>query len=392
MKALLLIDQLGAIGGSEVSTVLLAAALADGGNEVVVAAPCGSARMCYTHVLNAHGVALAHELVDLPGRLDGKDTDAALWHSAYIQNVKDFVATLDGIIDRFHPDIVHANGVSRGLIEWLRYGRAREATPVVAQVDVPVKPPWVHTECVTFESLAEIDALIASCTECAEVLRERFDGPIHVIPNITSLHPVSRPLPRGSISLGCVSRLAPMKGVEFAISAIAALRDDGVAATLSIYGDGPDVDRLRDLRDALGLSGRVSFDGVVEPFCGITKLIERHHIFLAPSLGESFGMTMVEMLAYGRPTICSRVGIGKDISFSPLGECVVQPGRSDLIAAAVSVLACERARLERLSTAAHAWWVDRFSTKAVLPQVLNLYAQTAEASSTFRIHPQGLYQ
>ena len=108
-----------------------------------------------------------------------------------------------------------------------------------------------------------------------------------------------------------VGRIQPLKGLDVAVAALAAL--DRTDAELVVVGgasgvEGPgEVDRIRDLVADLGVSRQVRF---VEP--------QPHHLLstwyraadvvLVPSRSESFGLVALEAAACGRPVVAASVG------------------------------------------------------------------------------------
>lgn len=106
-----------------------------------------------------------------------------------------------------------------------------------------------------------------------------------------------------------VGRLSPRKGPDVAVRALGLLRDQGLAARLSLLGNVyPGYEwfeaELRELVARLGLDDQVDFlgfDATVWPH------LAQADIALVPSVGEeSFGNTAVEALLAARPLVVSR--------------------------------------------------------------------------------------
>lgn len=108
-----------------------------------------------------------------------------------------------------------------------------------------------------------------------------------------------------------VGRIQPLKGVDVAVRALAAL--DRADATLVVVGGasgrdgGAEVDRVHKLAAELGVANRIRF---VEP--------QPHHLLstyyraadvcLVPSRSESFGLVALEAAACGTPVVAAAVG------------------------------------------------------------------------------------
>lgn len=161
------------------------------------------------------------------------------------------------------------------------------------------------------ESLTRASGLIAISRANEFILRERWDwqGRIDVIMNplrgpIAEAALVDKARSSDRIILGCASRLISKKGIASAVHAVKILKDRGRNAQLRIAGDGPEADVLRKIADDLNLGDRVVLLGaqhdMVEFYNGIDVMI-------APSLREPFGLTPLESLAMGVPTILSAV-------------------------------------------------------------------------------------
>jgi D-inositol-3-phosphate glycosyltransferase len=113
-----------------------------------------------------------------------------------------------------------------------------------------------------------------------------------------------------------VGRLAPIKGVETLLRALAAARADGLGGAdvrLVVVGGAKDErwdgerGALRELAATLGVARWVDFRGP-QPQAALPDYYAAADLCVMPSLYESFGMVALEAMACGSAVIASRVG------------------------------------------------------------------------------------
>lgn len=108
----------------------------------------------------------------------------------------------------------------------------------------------------------------------------------------------------GLCHLGIVGRVTPVKGIEYALRALAS-PEVPAAVRLSIIGDGPAAPSLRREAAALGLGERVRFLGFRD---NIYDYLAHLDALLMPSLHEGLPYVLLEAMSLGVPVIASRVG------------------------------------------------------------------------------------
>ncbi|MBO5518754.1 MAG: glycosyltransferase, partial [Candidatus Methanomethylophilus sp.] len=99
-----------------------------------------------------------------------------------------------------------------------------------------------------------------------------------------------------ALSLG---RLVRTKGLDYLIEA---MKD--VDHKLILCGKGPDEKRLRNLIAKYGVSDRVEMKGYVSEE-EKSRLMGECRFFVMPSIHESLGLAAEELMAHGRPIVCS---------------------------------------------------------------------------------------
>ena len=104
--------------------------------------------------------------------------------------------------------------------------------------------------------------------------------------------------------VGLVANVRPVKRVDDAVKAFAAIANDHQSAQLRVIGGG-DPTALRALADDLGVTGRVVFTGrVAQP----ANEIAQFSMGLLTSESEGFSNAIMEYMVAGKPVICTDTG------------------------------------------------------------------------------------
>lgn len=139
--------------------------------------------------------------------------------------------------------------------------------------------------------------------------------------------------PTGKILL-FVGGLVPIKSISTLIEALALLcRSDG-ALSLVIVGAGPEALILQEQASRLLLSDKVLFVGTL-PHDKIPDWMNACDVFVLPSRYESFGCTLMEALACGKPVVATSVGGPTEFLRDGEHGRLVEPGNPIQIAAAI---------------------------------------------------------
>ncbi|MEP6502278.1 MAG: glycosyltransferase family 4 protein, partial [Betaproteobacteria bacterium] len=105
-----------------------------------------------------------------------------------------------------------------------------------------------------------------------------------------------------------VGRLVSDKGVDRLVEALRLLADRGVRAGLTLVGDGPEVQALRQQAGAAGLADSIRFVGW-QVGAELVATLNRHRVLVVPSVWEEpFGVVVLEGLACGCVPLVTRSG------------------------------------------------------------------------------------
>lgn len=197
--------------------------------------------------------------------------------------------------------------------------------------------------------------------------------------DIPDVAPAFAPMPASDQSrppaLLFLSRLHSVKGLPVLLEALALLRDQGHACTLTVAGDG-DADyraRLTAQVQGLGLETRVRFLGFVGGEDKARAFAEAD-IFVLPSFQESFGLAAVEAMGHGLPVVVSdQVPLGAEILARRAGEVAAVGSPKALAEALVRLFEPER-RKEAAGNA-RALAQDSYGRGAMRQALAAMYAE-----------------
>ncbi len=110
-----------------------------------------------------------------------------------------------------------------------------------------------------------------------------------------------------TLTIGVVSRLERIKGMDLVIPAFARLREQGVECRLLIVGDGSLRAEMEARARAAGLVEKVEWRGS-QPQEALPALYDQMDVFWMPSRSEGFGLSALEAMSRGCVVVAARVG------------------------------------------------------------------------------------
>jgi glycosyltransferase involved in cell wall biosynthesis len=183
-----------------------------------------------------------------------------------------------------------------------------------------------------------------------------------------------------SLEVLCVARLVRLKGHAVLLRALARLRAAGVAARVTLVGDGPSRGALERLAAQLGVADAVTFAGAVGQD-EIAAWYAAADVFCLPSFAEGLPVVLMEAMAMGLPVVASRITGVPELVEHERGGLLVTPGRSDELADALARLAADRALCARLGFAARAAVLARHDVDREAELLHGILARTIAAAA-----------
>jgi glycosyltransferase involved in cell wall biosynthesis len=190
--------------------------------------------------------------------------------------------------------------------------------------------------------------------------------------------PVTVPAP-GALRVGFAGRLIPGKGADVLIRAVAALRERH-PVTLAVAGDGPARASLQALAAELGLPDAVDFPGMVADLRGFWAGCDVA-AFPSDTFTDSFGMSALEAMACAKPVVGTRSGGLPELVLDGATGALVAPGDPRALAAALLRYVESPALIAEHGAAARSRAQEQFSIEASAAAYVQLFAQLRTARS-----------
>ncbi|WP_212912996.1 glycosyltransferase family 4 protein [Streptomyces sp. TS71-3] len=197
-----------------------------------------------------------------------------------------------------------------------------------------------------------LDALVTVTEADAAVYRARMrlpGVPVLAIPN--SVPDTGVPPADGTAKvIAAAGRLDRHKRFDLLVEAFTQVAQKHHDWTLRIYGSGTQHDCLERLIDERGLAGRAVLMGTVTP---IEAEFAKASILASASDRESFGMTLVEAMRCGVPVVATDCPLGPaEIVHDGVDGRLVPPGDPQALAAALLDLIADEPGRHRMGDAA----------------------------------------
>ena len=193
------------------------------------------------------------------------------------------------------------------------------------------------------------------------------------IPNGVSILPLEGNSVRAPVRFITVGRLAPQKGLDILLKAVASLKDRLGPGQIVIVGSGPEGSALREQARRLGIDDRIEWAGNLDQD-GVRARLEQADVFVLPSRWEGLSNAGIEAMERGLAPILSDCG-GLDAYVNPEMGWVVPRGDVEALARAMAeALSLPRERLREMGRRARMLAEREFDLDRVVERYLALFA------------------
>lgn len=197
-----------------------------------------------------------------------------------------------------------------------------------------------------------------------------------VIPNgvdttLFEVADVNQPHTPGPATLLYVGRLDPQKNVQMLLRAMPRLfetlsKEHGIDAQLFLVGEGPERERLEQLRAQFGLENKVHLFGYRRD---IPRLLADAALLVLPSRWEGMPNVVLEAMAAARPVVASRVEGVAELLGDTLDAQSFPCDDAEAMCAKIVAILADPALAAHLGHMNHARAVDHFS----IPRMVERY-------------------
>jgi len=185
-------------------------------------------------------------------------------------------------------------------------------------------------------------------------------------------------LPPDAFAVLSTGRLVPVKGYQYLIEAIGKLRAGGSSAILLIAGDGPERAVLEAQADRIGVGDGVRFLGWR---ADVATLLAGVDAFALATLGEGFGLAILEAMAQRLPVVATRVVAVPEIVEDGATGLLVPPRDPAALAEALLTLERDPELCRRFASAGHRRVLDHFSVARMVRDTERVYADVFGAGA-----------
>lgn len=194
------------------------------------------------------------------------------------------------------PDVVIGHG-NRAIV--LLTAAAKGSVPMIAVNHTSsVKASLLTDAAITVNDEQKRDLL---------ALGHKNASAVHVVPNMVHLSDAQRAgevsvAPRKPLVLGALARLAPTKGVDVLVDAVAELTKRGVDVVAKIGGVGQCEEELAAQVKRLGVADKMDFMGWVTDRDAFYDALD---VYVLPSREETFGIVVLEAFQRKLPVVAT---------------------------------------------------------------------------------------
>jgi glycosyltransferase involved in cell wall biosynthesis len=301
------------------------------------------------------------------------NAESSLTKLAYLK----YVAVLKKIIRHFQPDVLHAHyATSYGLV-----GALSNFHPFIISswgTDVMKFPNknFVAKSILKY-NFNKADALCATSGTVKEYILQVVSKEVTVVPfgidvKKFSSKKVDSLFKSGDFVVGSIKPLESLYNIDILINSFAVLNKDYPALKLLIVGEGTAESELKALVKKLKIEENVIFTGRI-PFHEIPDYYNMIHVLVNISEYESFGVSVIEAMACGKPVVVSNVGGLREIVRTEMLGFKVDVRNAEQTGEAIKKLITDKKLYELIAVNARAHVIENYNWNDNLNQMIGIY-------------------
>lgn len=224
-----------------------------------------------------------------------------------------------------------------------------------------------------------------SMDEQASIKNFYPDANIIQVPNISYIEPCSVQLEKKKkeLKLFFLSRVTPIKGLDFAIHILSQLQlPDDYQVEYDIYGNNEDKEYFKECKSLikkLPPNIKVTYKGTLS-FQDIGKTISHYHFLFLPTKNENFGHAIVETLMCERPVLISNCTPWNEVNANHCGYALPLD-ENTFIACLKNMIEMEDAEFQTMCLNAKNFIQNKLTIEQLKKDYLNLFQYATKSQS-----------
>jgi glycosyltransferase involved in cell wall biosynthesis len=287
------------------------------------------------------------------------------------------VAAIRKVIKASSPDYVVSHMDQTNILVLMAGVGLGRRTIVVEHVDPRhhgLGPGWSLLRRLTYP---RADSVVTVCRGMLDAYPASIRANAVAIPNPVVVPDTAGQAQLGGKSIVAMGRLTHQKGFDVLVRAFAVVARQHPDATLTIWGEGPERERIAALAESVGVGAHVRLPGFAgQPF----EALLQGSMFVLPSRYEGFGLALAEAMALGMPVVATRCPSGPDeIVRDGVDGLLVPPEDPSRLGAAICAVLGDQRLASRLAHNAREVR-ERFSLERALDRWEHLFDRLRRAS------------
>lgn len=263
--------------------------------------------------------------------------------------------------------------------------------------EIALSPKWLY-ERVAALILHLSDRVVVTCIETRKMFPKKDKGKVQVIHNGFDINQFDGPfdapairrefsIPEESIVIGTGGRIAPSKGSDVFLQAIAEVIRKFPEAKFILIGDiimeedRPYKDKVYRMKDELKLEKCLTISGFRKDYHAVLAAMD---VFVLPSLYDTLPSIVIEAMALSKPVVATRVGGVPEQVKEGVSGILIPPGDSKKLADGIIRLIEDRNLMVRMGKMGRQRVETLFSLEQYIHNTLAMYREFHTADKTSR--------
>jgi glycosyltransferase involved in cell wall biosynthesis len=225
-----------------------------------------------------------------------------------------------------------------------------------------------------FQTLKQAERILVTVDTLRHTLPGQFQASIQVIPfgiDTTQFTPCER-RPSAPPTILFLANLLKRKGLRFLLEAMPLIISEIPDVQLIVVGGGPSEIYFKELAAKLEISSNINFVGRVE-HSRTVEFFQQCDLYCLPSLGEPFGVSLLEAMACGKPVVATKAG--GIPSFVESGRCgyLVPTRDSQALASRIIEILSNRPLAAKMGRHNRDLCINKYDWETVVDKIETVY-------------------